>query len=84
MPLLSGSSQKTISKNIEELNKTEPSAKRAKAIRTLARRRGISYKQAKQIMSQAIAYSKAGKSRVKKTHRKQKKSRTQFKPIRIK
>jgi len=83
MPLKSGKSQKIISQNIDELMTTPPSTKREKAIRTLARKRGISYKQAKLIMSQAIAYSKAGKSR-NKSRRNNKRGRKQFKPIRIK
>lgn len=63
MPLLSGKSQKIISQNIAELNRTKPSSKRAKAIRTLAKKRRIPYKKAKEILSEAIAYSKAGIAR---------------------
>ena len=65
MPLIKGSSKRVIGKNIKELVSSKPSRGRAKGIATLAKRRGIPFGKAKQIQAQAIAYSKAGKSRVK-------------------
>lgn len=62
-PLIKGKSQKVIGKNIAELTKTKPSKTRAKGIATLAARRGISMKEAQNVQAQAIAFSKAGKSR---------------------
>ena len=61
MPLKKGTSQKTISANISELNKAKPSKGRQKAINTLASKKGISKKKAKQRLSVAIALQKAGK-----------------------
>lgn len=61
MPLKKGSSQKTISANISELNKSKVSKGRQKAINTLASKKGISKKKAKQRLSVAIALQKAGK-----------------------
>ncbi len=66
MPLKKGSSQKTISSNIRELVKSKPSSARAKGIKTLAKKQGITPAKAKQKMAIAIAYAKAGKSRKKK------------------
>lgn len=63
MPLLPGKSRKTIQKNIAELTATKPSKARAKGIATLAKKRGISRKKAQQIQAEAIAFSKARKSR---------------------
>lgn len=63
MPLKSGSSKKTIQKNIKELTTSKPSAAREKGIKTLAKKKGISTKAAKAIQATAIAYSKAGKSK---------------------
>jgi hypothetical protein len=59
---MSGSSKKTISKNIGELVGTKAGKTREKGIKTLAKKRGISTKQAKKIQAVAIAYSKARKS----------------------
>jgi predicted acetyltransferase len=56
MPLEKGKSEKTVSKNISELMTTKPGKKRKKAIATIAKKRGISKKKAKQI--QAIAITK--------------------------
>jgi hypothetical protein len=58
-PLLKG--KKNVSKNISELVRTKPSSARAKGIKTLAKRKGISTKKAKQLQSVAIAMSKARK-----------------------
>jgi hypothetical protein len=65
MPLRAGRSKATIYKNIGEMIKN-PSAKTKKAARTLAKRRGITFKAALSKIASAAAYSKAGKSRKKK------------------
>ena len=65
MPLIKGKSKKVISKNISELMTSKPSSARAKGINTLAKRQGITPKQAKQKQAIAIAYSKARKSKKK-------------------
>lgn len=65
MPLIKGGSQKTISKNIHELQSSAPGSAREKAIHTYMRKHGVDYKTAKTIVSSAIAYSHAGKSREK-------------------
>ena len=62
MPLKSGKSQKTISANIKELMK-EPGKTRRKAIKTLAKEKGISQKEAKRKQAIAIALTKARKSK---------------------
>ena len=62
MPLKSGSSKKTISKNIGEMRKN-PSAKTKKAARTYAKKHGVSVKQALGKIASAAAYNKAGKSK---------------------
>jgi hypothetical protein len=59
MPLKSGRSQQTISTNISELM-SKPSKTRAKGVRTLAKRLGVSTKEAQQRQSVAIALSTAG------------------------
>jgi hypothetical protein len=60
MPLKRGKSQKTISANIKELMKS-PGKTRAKSIKTLSTRLGISREEAKQRQAVAIALSTAGK-----------------------
>ena len=59
MPLKAGKSKKVISKNIKELMTTKPSPAREKAIHTLMKKRGITYKTAKQILAKAAALSKS-------------------------
>ena len=60
MPLKRGKSQKTISTNIKELMK-KPSKARAKGIGTLARKQGITRKEAQRRQAVAIALRAAGK-----------------------
>ena len=60
MPLKKGKSQKTISGNIKELMK-KPSKARAKGVRTLAKKQGITCKEAQRRQAVAIALSAAGK-----------------------
>jgi hypothetical protein len=60
MPLKRGKSQKTISTNIKELMK-KPSKARAKGVRTLAKRMGITQKEAQRRQAVAIALRAAGK-----------------------
>jgi hypothetical protein len=60
MPLKKGSSQKAISKNISELM-NKPGKTRAKAVSTLAKKLGITPKEAKRRQAVAIALSTAGK-----------------------
>lgn len=55
MPIEQGKSEATVSRNISELMTTKPSKARAKGIATLAKRRGVSQKRAKQIQAIAIA-----------------------------
>ena len=64
MPLKKGKSQKTVSKNIKELMKI-PSKARPKGINTLAKKQGISRKEAQRRQAVAIALSAAGKKRKK-------------------
>ena len=64
MPLKKGKSQKTISGNIKELMKKHSKA-RAKGIGTLAKKQGISRKEAQRRQAVAIALSSAGKKRKK-------------------
>ena len=60
MPLKKGNSQKTISGNIKELMK-KPSKARAKGIGTLAKKQGITRKEAQRRQAVAIALRAAGK-----------------------
>ena len=64
MPLKRGKSQKTISGNIKELMKKLSKA-RSKGIGTLAKKQGISRKEAQRRQAVAIALSSAGKKRKK-------------------
>ena len=64
MPLKRGKSQKTVSGNIKELMK-KPSKARSKGIGTLAKKQGISRKEAQRKQAVAIALSSAGKKRKK-------------------
>lgn len=64
MPLKRGKSKKTISSNIKELMK-KPSKARSKGISTLAKKQGISRKEAQRRQAVAIALSSAGKKRKK-------------------
>jgi len=61
MPLKSGRSRKVISENVRELSTSKPSAARAKAIKTIAKKEGITPKQAKVKQAVAISYSQAKK-----------------------
>ena len=66
MPLKKGSSKATMQKNIKELVMSKPSAKREKAIETIAKKKGMTEKAAKVKQAVAIAYQMAGKSKKKK------------------
>jgi len=63
MPLKRGKSKKIISSNIKELTKKPASSVRAKGIRTLAKRKNITSKQAKQRQAVAIALSSVRKKK---------------------
>ena len=62
MPLKKGKSKKIISSNIKELIRST-SSKRSKAIKTLAKKKGISTSKAKRKQAVAIALKAAGKAR---------------------
>ena len=64
MPLKKGKSKKAISKNITELMK-KPSKAPSKGVSTLAKRLGITKKEAQRRQAVAIALNAAGKSRKK-------------------
>ena len=64
MPLKTGSSKSTIEKNIRELVSSAPSSSRKKAIDTIAKKQGISKKEAKIKQAVAISHDKARRSRV--------------------
>lgn len=55
MPLKKGKSKKTVSKNIKELTEKTPSKKRKKAINTIAKKQGISKREAQRRQAIAIA-----------------------------
>lgn len=63
MPLLKGKSAAIRRRNQHELERSKPSKSRAKAIKTLARKRGISTAQAKHLQAAIIAKSKANRRR---------------------
>lgn len=63
MPLKKGKSKKVISSNIKELISTAPSPKRKKAIKTLAKKKGIKPRVTRQKQAVAIALSKAKKKK---------------------
>jgi len=62
MPLKQGKSQKAISANIHELM-TKPGKTRSKAIKTLAKSKDITKKEAQRKQAIAIALSTAGKTK---------------------
>ena len=64
MPLKRGKSKKTISKNVKELMK-KPSKARSKGINTLAKKLGVTKKEAQRRQAVAIALNTSGKSRKK-------------------
>jgi hypothetical protein len=63
MPIKKGRSQRVISENIKELISSKPSKKRGKGIATIAKKRGISKKKAKELQAKAIAYASAKRNR---------------------
>jgi len=64
MPLKRGKSKKTVSKNITELMK-KPSKARSKGVSTLAKKLGVTKKEAQKRQAVAIALNAAGKTRKK-------------------
>ena len=64
MPLIKWKSKKVIWKNIKELQTDQIGPTRMKAIKTYAKKNGLTFDEARQKMSVAIAYAKAGKSKV--------------------
>jgi hypothetical protein len=63
MPLKKGYSNKTVSANIKELVKDKPGKTRKKAIASIAKKQGISKKEAERKQAVAIALNQAGRSR---------------------
>jgi hypothetical protein len=63
MPLKKGYSNKTVSANIKELVKDKPGKIRKKAIASIAKKQGISKKEAERKQAVAIALNQAGRSR---------------------
>lgn len=57
MPLSKSTSHEAFKKNIAELIRTKASAPRAKGIKTLAKKEGVSKETAKRKMAAAIAYN---------------------------
>ena len=64
MPLKRGKSKKTISKNVKELMK-KPSKARSKGINTLAKKLGVTKKEAQRRQAVAIALNTSGETRKK-------------------
>jgi len=64
MPLKRGKSKKTVSKNITELMK-KPSKARSKGVSTLAKKLGVTKKEAQRRQAVAIALNTSGKTRKK-------------------
>jgi hypothetical protein len=61
MPLKIGSSKKTFASNMSELMKGKVGSARKKAIKTLAKKKGISPKKARQKQAIAIAFAQKRK-----------------------
>lgn len=66
MPVIKSKSKKDVGKNISELMTSKPGKVRKKGIATLAKRRGISKKKAKQKQAIAIALETQRKAKGKK------------------
>lgn len=66
MPVIKSKSKKAVSKNISELVTSKPGKTRKKGIATLAKRRGISKKKAKQVQAIKIALETQRKAKRKK------------------
>ena len=64
MPLKRGKSKKAISKNVKELMK-KPSKARSNGVSTLAKKLGVTKKEAQKRQAVAIALNAAGKTRKK-------------------
>ena len=81
MPLNKARTKKALRENIRELIRGKPGKTRAKAIRTIAKKHGISEKQAKLKQAKAIARDayKKGKSRKKRTSKRKKKRKSKRK-----
>lgn len=63
MPLKKGTSLETFKQNMTELMKGDMSSTRAKAVQTIAKKHGISVKEARQKQAIAIAYSQKRKGK---------------------